>query len=162
MFYVPGYLVSWPTGAPSPDDAGVFSSTPLPDRLWAPPSFLSGGYRGLFPRIKWPEIAGDHWHLLPRLRIRGALPRLPHTYSLAFRYRKPVPLPFVSSELLMELYQYFIWKLACSRNLVVRASFVLTQCTTRSIGIMVGQAFFMLRIISLASYIRKPAFCHIL
>jgi hypothetical protein len=26
-----------------------FSSTPRPDRLWSPPTFLSNVYRGLFP-----------------------------------------------------------------------------------------------------------------
>jgi hypothetical protein len=56
---------------------GVFffsSSPPRPDRLCAPSSLLSDGYRRLFPR----EYSGEsvklttHLHLVPSLRMRGA------------------------------------------------------------------------------------------
>jgi hypothetical protein len=33
-----------------PVGARFFSSACRPDRFWSPPTFLSNGYRGLFPR----------------------------------------------------------------------------------------------------------------
>jgi hypothetical protein len=52
-----------------------FSSPPLSDRLWGPPSFLSSGYQRLFRRgysgrgVKLTT----HLHLVPRLRMRRAI-----------------------------------------------------------------------------------------
>jgi hypothetical protein len=38
----------------------LFSSPPRQDRLWDPPSLLSKGYRGFFPRGKLAEREADH------------------------------------------------------------------------------------------------------
>jgi hypothetical protein len=37
-------------GVRVPVGARIFTSPCRPDRLWGPPSFLSNGYRRLFPR----------------------------------------------------------------------------------------------------------------
>jgi hypothetical protein len=50
------------------------SSPPCPDRFWGPPSLLSNGYRGLSLGVKRPGHEADHSHLVPRPRMRGAIP----------------------------------------------------------------------------------------
>jgi hypothetical protein len=56
----------------SPGGGKIFLfSAKRPDRLWAPPNCLLSGYRG----AKRPglELATD-FHILPRLRMTGAMP----------------------------------------------------------------------------------------
>jgi len=51
--------------------------------LWGPPSLLPNGYRRLFPRRQSGRSVWltTYIHLLPRLRIYGAIPPLPITSS---------------------------------------------------------------------------------
>jgi len=58
---------------------GVFSSPPHPDQPWDPPSLLSvgTGEGGLTPGVKLTT----HFSLVPRLRMREAMPPLPSTSS---------------------------------------------------------------------------------
>jgi hypothetical protein len=55
-----------------------FYLPPRPDRLLVPPILLPNGYRGLLPR----ELSGrgvklaTHFHLIPTLRMLGAIPLL--------------------------------------------------------------------------------------
>jgi hypothetical protein len=39
-----------------------FSLSLHPDWLWGLPSFLSNGYWGSFPRVKWAEHEAEHSH----------------------------------------------------------------------------------------------------
>jgi hypothetical protein len=60
-----------------------FSSPPCPDRLWDPYSLVYNRYRGLFPQ-KWSGLdvnLSTHLHLVPRLRMTGAILQLPNTSS---------------------------------------------------------------------------------
>jgi hypothetical protein len=56
-----------------------FSSPPRPDRLWGPPSLLANGY------LRSGCEAATHPHLVPRLRMHGAVPPLPQ-YAFMVRY----------------------------------------------------------------------------
>jgi hypothetical protein len=60
--------------------------TPCPDRLWGPPSLLSNGYQGFFPggKAAWVVKLTDHLRLVPRPRMRGAIPPLPHYVFIAW------------------------------------------------------------------------------
>jgi hypothetical protein len=83
-----GYgLDDWGVRVRVPVGSRIFSS-PRPDRLWGPPSFLHNGYRGLFPR-RWSGQGvklATHLQLVPRSKKRGSLHPLPHT-SLFWEYR---------------------------------------------------------------------------
>jgi hypothetical protein len=57
------------------------SSPQHPDQVWGPPSLLSNGDWGLFPRgwsVRGVKL-NNYLHLVPGLRIRGSIHPLPHT-----------------------------------------------------------------------------------
>jgi len=61
------------------NEGKLFSSPPRPDRLWAHPAppilWVTGD---LSPGVKRPgEKLNTHFHLVPELRMRGAIPPLP-------------------------------------------------------------------------------------
>ena len=45
--------------------------------LWGPPSLLFGGYQGSFHMADWDMKPSTHVHLVPRLRMSGAVPLFP-------------------------------------------------------------------------------------
>jgi hypothetical protein len=73
-----------------------FFTSKRPARLWGPPSILFNWYRG---GNSW-GFKVTHLHLVPRLRIGGALPPLP-TYI--FMASRGTTLPFSQLEGISEL-----------------------------------------------------------
>jgi len=67
----------WTTRVRFLAEAGKISSPPPPDRLWVQSSLLPAGYLDFFSGRGVKRIT--HLHPLPRLRIHGASPSLPHT-----------------------------------------------------------------------------------
>jgi hypothetical protein len=57
-----------------------FSSLPRPDRLWNPPSLLSNGYWGFFPRGQsgWGLKLNTNLHLVPRSKNAWSYTSTPH------------------------------------------------------------------------------------
>jgi hypothetical protein len=62
---------------------GFFPSPPRPDRFWGPPSLLFNGHWGALPCVYFGRDLKltIHLHLVPRLRISGAIPSLPQKFS---------------------------------------------------------------------------------
>jgi hypothetical protein len=48
-----------------------------PDLLWGPHTLVFNEYRSSYPGIKQPRREVGHSHLLPELRMSGAVPLLP-------------------------------------------------------------------------------------
>ena len=63
-----------------------FCSPKLPEKLCGPTRFLFNGYQSSFLGVKRPGPEADHSprHLVPRLRMSGALPLLPLPASMAW------------------------------------------------------------------------------
>jgi hypothetical protein len=98
-----------------------FSSSPRPERLWGPPSFLYNGYQGLFP---WGVKMTTHLNLVPRSRMRGDKPPLP---QYAFIGRCSVK---AQGQLYLCFYLYYTLSLCCiSIKLVTRPNRIQPNCT---------------------------------
>jgi hypothetical protein len=50
-----------------------FCSPQRPDRFWEPPSHFFSGCQSSFLRVKPQRLEQDHLHLVPRLRMSGAV-----------------------------------------------------------------------------------------
>jgi hypothetical protein len=66
------------------------------ERFWDPSRLLSNRYRGLFPwGKKWPRREADqHIYLVPRSRMRGAIPPLSQYVFMSWCLNARITLPF--------------------------------------------------------------------
>jgi hypothetical protein len=103
------WTTGWMIGGSSPARDWEFFSSPLPDRLWYPPSLLSKWYQRLFHwGIKQPEREADHSSLSSaevkewvELYIHS-----PNTPSLPFTIRLSPLLCF----LLISIFSFCLWQ----------------------------------------------------
>ena len=66
-------------------EIALFSKSSTP--FWSPPILSFCEYQVSFPRVKRPSLAVDHFHLVPRQRMDGAVPYNQATnsaYSFSF------------------------------------------------------------------------------
>ena len=105
-------------------DEMYFSSPKRPDRFWDQSSLLPSGYSGLIPwgQDGWGVELTTHVHLMPTLRISGAIP---HYSTFSGRAQGARPFQFIIHESpCIRRYIYIYIYIYISRNNCVRFLFV--------------------------------------
>jgi hypothetical protein len=78
------------SGVQTPAGGNTFISPPKrPDLLWGPPRLLYNGHWRSFPDLERPMGKVNRLHLLPRLRMSGAMPLLPLHNLMAWTRTTP-------------------------------------------------------------------------
>jgi hypothetical protein len=114
FFSVSSVVSGWMIGGLSPGRGWDFFLFAIAYRF--PPSLLSSGYQGLFPggKVAWGVKLTTHLHIVPRSRLRGAIPLPPEYAFTAWCSIKKITgtsLPLKSSE-----YHSFVSDLSVSAS----------------------------------------------